>query len=131
MSSLNDSNDDILDMFPYRLENEIIVEAFALQEKEHERVRNEQRWSDMNRQIMELTSPVRIIAERGTSHRREGNDVLATASTHAIFPTLGSHGTLDKILTNILRRFYFFQDHVSNVKNYDAKVSLMVLIKSM
>ena len=39
MSSFNDSNDEIPDVFPNRLENDINVEAFALQEREHERVR--------------------------------------------------------------------------------------------
>ena len=33
MSSFNDSNDEIPDVFPNRLENAINVEAFALQER--------------------------------------------------------------------------------------------------
>ena len=84
MSSLNDSNDYIHDMFPNRLENEINVEAFTIQEREHERVRTEQRLKEINRQIMELTSLVTTIAERETSYRREGNGALATASLHAV-----------------------------------------------
>ena len=80
MSSFNDSNDEIPEVFPNRLENEINIEAFALQEREHERVRTEHRLNEMNRQIMELTSLVRSIADQNTSQRREGNDVMATTS---------------------------------------------------
>ena len=83
MSSFNDSNDEIPEVFPNRLENEINMEAFALQEREHERVRTEHRLNEMNRQIMELTSLVRSIAEQNTSQRREGNDVMPTASLPA------------------------------------------------
>ena len=71
-------------MFPNRLENEIIAEAFTLQEREHERSRTEQVVNDMNRQIIMLTSLVITIVQRETSNPREGNDALATSSISTI-----------------------------------------------
>ena len=56
MSPFNVSNDEVPDVFPNRLENEMNLEAFDLQQREHERVQTEHRLKEMNRQTMESTS---------------------------------------------------------------------------
>ena len=85
MSSPRDSGDEIQDFFPSHPTDGINIEAFTLQEREHEgrRVNSEQRFNEMNKQTMELTSLVKTIAQRETSNCREGNNFLATTSISA------------------------------------------------
>ena len=57
------------------------MEAFYLQEREHERIRTEKRLNDMSRQISQLTSFVRSVIQRETPSPREENALYATTST--------------------------------------------------
>ena len=64
------------------VENRVNEESLASQEREHERMRIEQRFLKLNIHIDELTSSVRTLTKRITSNPRERNE-LNTLETNA------------------------------------------------
>ena len=59
------------------------------QERDHERIRIERRFNEMNRQIGELTSLVRTLTEKVSSGNREGNGNNSRQDPQAILTMSG------------------------------------------
>ena len=70
----NDSNGSMPDPNPRNFNVGINEEQMINQERDHERIRIEQRFNDMKRQIEELTSLIRTLTETITSSSRDEND---------------------------------------------------------
>ena len=75
--SFTDDDDNVADHYQERCFNENDGETMRSLERDHERLRIEQRFLDMNRQIGTLTSIVKALTEK-MSNSKEGNsqDVL-------------------------------------------------------
>ena len=73
----NDDNVSVADHFRENFFGQNDEETMRSMEREHERLRIEQRFIDMNRQIEELTSIVRALNEQiSTSKEENHHDVL-------------------------------------------------------
>ena len=70
----NESDISLHELCSHNLGSENNTRHLNDQERDHERVRIEQRFNDMNRQIEELTSLVRTLPEKIASNHREEND---------------------------------------------------------
>ena len=77
MSSSEDKNNDVLNMVPNCLSDEIDANAFAHQEREHERNSVEQRFTELDSEIFEMTTLVTKVLQRDSPGPREENGLNA------------------------------------------------------
>ena len=69
----DEDNVSVADHYSGSYSNDNNEEAVRSQERDYERFRIEQRFLEMNRQISELTSMVRVLTEKVTNSREEND----------------------------------------------------------